>query len=386
MNYLRISNTGLICAEDLILIGSSTKRDQTGKIGMFGSGWKYALAWLLRNGCKPIIYSGSNMIDIDFTIKLHRDIPVEVITVDGRETSLTTQMGPKWTGWMTLREVISNAIDEGSYTINTIWLPQFSGEQNRTTIFIPLNGELSEVMLKYDNYFAFTRKESFSNSYGRIFIKSEPSPMNIYRKGIRCYDTKEMSLIDVDFSDISINEDRLCQSYSIGYRMIDLINDGIPTWLFKKILQEERASWLPYGINNEVMQNLKELIEQGEHFTTASLQKLGGMLLADPNALVIPAEWYKKLQDMGMVKSPFEFLGADAHQFIRTDSRNIAGIQYYLKRFNISLEIRTGKCEPHVFVNNGVAYVKDDSNFNDKELAAGIIKRISEKDLMALMN
>lgn len=385
MNWLRISNDGLICPEDLTLIGSSTKREQSGKIGMFGSGWKYALAWLIRNDCKPLIYSGNEYMNIDFKVKMHRSNIVNVITVNDIETSLTTEMGPKWTGWMALREVISNAIDEGGYSITTQWSPTFSGEQGRTVVYIPMNGELSEVMLKYDSYFAFNRKEVFKNKYGRIFVKSEPSPLNIYRKGIRCYDTKELSSIDVDFEDISINEDRLCQSYTIGYRLHDLVEEGVPTLIFKKILEEEKTDWLPsYHMNDNIFKNVKDLIDTGHSFTTKTLQKLGGMLFSQEGALVIPADWYKKLQDLGLVSSPFEMLGGD-EQFIRTDLKDLKGVEYYLKGFNISMELRSGKCESEVFWSNGVGYVKDNTKLDDKMIAAHIIKRIKPEYLVTLM-
>lgn len=385
MNWLRITNNGMICPEDLMLIGSSTKREQTGKIGMFGSGWKYALAWLIRNDCKPIIYSGTELINIDFNVKMHRTNLVNVITVNGAETSLTTEMGPKWNGWMALREIISNAIDEGGYSITTAWLPQFSGEADKTVVYIPMNGELSEVMLKYDSYFAFNRKEVFKNKFGRIFVKAEPSPMNIYRKGIRCYDTKEVSLIDVDFEDIAINEDRLCQSYTIGYRMHDLIEYGVSTTIFKKLLEEERTDWLPtYHMNDNIFQNVKDLLDTGHCFTTKTLQKLAGMIFSQPGALIIPHEWYKKLQDLGMVVSPFEVLGSE-EQFIRTDVKDLKGVAYHLGAFNLNIELRSGKCESEVFFNNGVGYVKDTTKLDDKGIAAHIIKRINVDYLISLM-
>ena len=44
MNYLMIENKGVLDTEALVLIGASTKRDEEGKIGFFGSGNKYALA------------------------------------------------------------------------------------------------------------------------------------------------------------------------------------------------------------------------------------------------------------------------------------------------------------------------------------------------------
>lgn len=376
MNYLRITNNGLICAEDLMLIGSSTKRDQVGKIGMFGSGWKYALAWLMRNGCKPIIMSGTTLLDVDFTVKMHRDKAVEVITVNGEATSLTTEMGPKWTGWMALREIISNAIDEGGHEIQTAWNPMpFRGEEGITTIYIPMNSELAEVMLQFDRYFAFNRKETFKNPFGRLFLKKESSPMNIYRRGIRCFDTKKESLIDFDFEDIAINEDRLAQSYSINYKVHDMLRAGVPSFVFKAILLEEKSDWIDTYMDDTILNSCKELIEQGETFTTQSLQKLGGMLFGDPNALIIPASWYKKLQDLGLVKSIFESLGGN-EDFIRTDSRNVSGIKYYLSGAGFNLELRSGKCESDAFYNNGVGYVKDDSTIDDKQLAATIIKKM----------
>lgn len=385
MNYLRISNEGQICPEDLTLIGSSTKRDQSNKIGMFGSGWKYALAWMLRNDCKPIIFAGKDRIEIDFNVKMHRTNAVNVITVNDIETSLTTGMGPKWTGWMAIREVLSNAIDEGGHSINTIWAPNnFAGVENETVVYIPMNGELSDVMLKYDSYFAFNRKESYSNDLCRMFFKTEPSQLNIYRKGIRCFDTQVTSKIDFDFCDININEDRLTQSYQIAYKINDILRAGVPTNIFKRVLEEEQLSWLPTSMSDPIMQNINDLINDGYTFTTETLQKLGGLLFSSANALVIPASWYKKLQDLGLVKSPFEFLNSN-ESFIRTDAKNIKGIAYYLKCFNIDIPIKSGKCESHVFVHNGQAYVRDDTNLSDKEIAAGIIKRMDESDLIYLM-
>lgn len=47
--YLKIENEGTVPVEAFTLIGASSKRDDSSKIGMFGSGNKYALAYLLRN-------------------------------------------------------------------------------------------------------------------------------------------------------------------------------------------------------------------------------------------------------------------------------------------------------------------------------------------------
>lgn len=384
MNYLKISNKGLICPEDLMLIGSSTKRDQANKIGMFGSGWKYSLAWLLRNDCKPIIYSGNDEIKIDFNVKMHRTNVVNVITVNDLETSLTTEMGPKWTGWMAIREVLSNAIDEGEHSITTSWLPEFKGEESITTIYIPMSSELSEVMLKFDSYFAFYRKESWSNDTCRLFIKTEESNLNIYRKGIRCYDTNTRSKLDFDFNDIAISEDRLTSDKSIDDSIKKMISDGLPINILKRIILEEKPTWLPYNISDALLENLIELAKSGENFTTDTLRKMGGILFSMPNSLVIPASWYEKLDNLGLVKSPFDKIGA-SYSFIRTEEKDLSGFKYHLSGFNINIECHSGKCETDVFYHNGCAYVKDNTGYSDKELVGKLFYSMAIEDFVSLM-
>ncbi len=275
MNYLRIANNRLICAEDLMLIGSSTKREQQGKIGHFGSGWKYALSWLLRNDCKPVIYSGGNQMIVDYNVIMHRDTAVRVITVDGRETSLTTEMGPKWTGWMALREIISNALDEGGYVMNSEYNPIFKGEESKTVIYVPLNLELGNVLLAFDNYFSFNRTPSYTFPSGKVFVKEVKSKLNIYRKGIRCYDTSSESKLDFDLTDVNINEDRLSALYEIGYKVEQIVRENSNSQLLKKIIEEQNDYWLPSEKPNENISScLKELISAGCTFTTSNIKNL----------------------------------------------------------------------------------------------------------------
>jgi len=382
MNYLRISNAGLICAEDLTLIGSSTKREQTGKIGMFGSGWKYALAWLLRNECNPVIFAGKKQIVVDTKVKLHRDNPVNVITVDEIETSLTTEMGPKWSGWMAIREILSNAIDEGSHTVSTNWSPQMEGVENQTVIYLPMNGELSEVMMKYDKYFAFNRKENYTNKHGRIFVKKEPSEQNIYRRGIRCYDTSDISYLDFDFNDISINEDRLCASYNITQQIRYMIEDIDDTNLLKLLLTDCEVECQPWDMNTNVLERIKELINAGVNFTTSTLVKLGGEFLSGKDPVFIRAEWYKKLQDLGLVKNPFEMFGDD-EAFMRTDAKDLNGVKYFLDGLGINITLQSGKTDrSQVLFKNGIGFVRDDSKYGDRELASMILGKMKADDFL----
>ena len=105
MNYLKFSNKGLLEIEALSLLGASTKRGNDKLIGQFGSGNKFALAYLLRNNYDVKIFSGTEEITISTLEKTFRDQTFSVICFNGKESSITTEFGKDWQLWQALREL-----------------------------------------------------------------------------------------------------------------------------------------------------------------------------------------------------------------------------------------------------------------------------------------
>lgn len=206
MNYLKITNDGLMDPHALSLMGASTKRGDAGKIGFFGTGNKYALAKFLSMGLAVKIYSGTDEISVTTKTVRLGDKSFDVVLIDGQQTSITTEMGPTWETWQAIREVYSNAMDEGNATIELA--SQMEPEAGRTHYYVERNNEIQEIMDSFDEYFATKREPLFSSEFGSIY---QNGTATLYRKGIRC--SPQMPLVssqcDYDLPDIPINEERL---------------------------------------------------------------------------------------------------------------------------------------------------------------------------------
>lgn len=386
MNYIRIENTGLIEIEDLTLIGSSSKRDQDDKIGMFGSGWKYALAYLMRNDLTPVIFRAEDRINIDTNIILHRDKPTEIITVNGKQTSLTTEMGPLWTGWMALREIVSNAIDEGGYRISQYFESdesQLKGQAGKTVIYIKMNNELSKVMINFQSYFSFSRKPIYSNTHGKIYAKPEQSETTIYRRGIKCNENKIICNYDFDFNDIVINESRLASSSTILYSIQEILNHKTtPTEIVKNFMTKDLVRYLDYYFNDDeetIGGHLEKVIIDGYKLLPQSFIKLLGVLAEQGKVAVIPDKWYKIAGNKGLLDE--RSLTGNGYTFYETNEKmNTEFIKYHLSAFNITdVEIKTGACVPEVYCehnpNGSMTIYLDVDIFkrHNAEVIAGII-------------
>jgi len=301
VNFLRIENNGLITAEDLKYIGSSTKRGNDTKIGQFGSGWKFALAWILRNDLSIRIFSGLNEIVVDFEIKNHRDNLVKVLTVDGQETSITSGMGEiDWKGWMALREIVSNAIDEGGEKVSTLFNPEINGVEDKTSIFIEMNGELADILRNFDSYFAFERKPSYSHDGFKLYKKPTSSQTIVFRKGIRCWERANSSF-DFCFENITINESRLSSDSEFYYSFKKEFRKIKSPTIFLDLLKEMPLSALP-DLTEEMLPIMVELLQTNK-FKPRIAETLAGVLIS---GITIPDTWYTKLRDLGLMEDIFE--------------------------------------------------------------------------------
>lgn len=109
-------NQGAIDVDAIVTFGVSVKIGEN-PIGFFGTGLKYAIAVLLREGHSVTIFSGERELrfvtervnvrgqDFDFVLMREGD--------KFTRAGFTTELGKKWQIWMAYRELYCNARDEG---------------------------------------------------------------------------------------------------------------------------------------------------------------------------------------------------------------------------------------------------------------------------------
>jgi hypothetical protein len=214
MKWLLIENKGLLEKESLYLMGASTKRNNENMIGRFGSGNKYAIAVLLRLGIPFHIFSGHTEEILVTTRQVDlRGVIFDIIQVDGQDTSLTIQMGPQWEPWFAIREIYSNAIDEGE--VRVIETEDMNASVGHTRFYIGITEQVQRILDNWNTYFSFDRTDVlFETPYG--ILKVYPNldsneKLMIYRKGILVSDTETYSLYSYDMANIAIDESRIAR-------------------------------------------------------------------------------------------------------------------------------------------------------------------------------
>ena len=254
-----IENKGEIDINGLILMGGSTKRDSKTSIGFFGSGNKYAIATLINKGIDFKIFSGENKIEITTKDVSFRDKKFKQIFINGKETSLTTDMGPLWEEWFAVREWVSNSIDEGESNIipNTT---NINARAGYTRIYVEAVGGIQDVIDNWNNYFSFDREDIHYESEGNKILGNtdKEDSLVLFRKGIRSYHAKGTdSLYHYDMRDFEINESRVIEdTWNANLLITRFYNTVTDTSILQNILKhayskgmyENRLNWY-YGIS-----------------------------------------------------------------------------------------------------------------------------------------
>jgi len=223
-----ISNNGEVDINAFFLMGASTK-DGESKIGYFGTGIKYAIATAMRNNIPLRIFSGKTEITFSTQQVMMRDIPFNVVYINGEKTGITTNMGRDWQPWFVVREFYCNALDEGSSSIELSDDPV--GIKDTTRIYIGCTSEIHDIITDFSKYFSTCRESIISTSAFTVYLPISEE-MTVYRRGLRVFYGRK-SIYDYDLSNISMNEARQSDIYSIevntvyGWRefaVADMIN------------------------------------------------------------------------------------------------------------------------------------------------------------------
>lgn len=253
MKYILIQNDGEIELAAFELIGASTKRNQQGKIGFFGSGLKYAIAFMMRAGMGFRIFTGEQELVFSGKEEKFRDQTFTRICINGNPTSYTTTMGPTWTEpWFVLREIYCNALDETNCQLIKS-TEDVNASAGKTRIYVELTEDLKKIVENWDAYFSADRERifeaakvytSYLGAYSRqsvkVYLKTDGV---IYRRGIRVNMNKKY-LYDYEIDNVKINEDRTATdsgalSYAICDLFTQLVNENYVTHILRSYSFEE---------------------------------------------------------------------------------------------------------------------------------------------------
>ncbi len=209
MKYLKLSNKGELDIRLVSLMGGSTKSNDKFKIGCFGTGLKYTLAWLFRNNVDFKLFIGDRQVQLHTEKETIRGEEFEIICIDGQRSSITTGMGKEWKAWMIVRELWTNSLDEGRASrgiIDNGMEETMIGEVGTTTFYIQISSDIQDVLDHWDKYFVHEDTEClFSNQYYKLYPAGPH--LCIYKNGVLIHEnTSVRAVFRYDVLDAPINE------------------------------------------------------------------------------------------------------------------------------------------------------------------------------------
>lgn len=119
------TNKGHLDLDAIKTMGVSVKETDN-PIGYFGTGFKYAIATLLRNNHKIYMETGNEHYEFWAQPKMIRGKEFQIVIMNNEQLGFTTELGKNWEIWQAFRELYSNCLDEGGvvsdkpYTADTV--------------------------------------------------------------------------------------------------------------------------------------------------------------------------------------------------------------------------------------------------------------------------
>lgn len=327
MKYLKIQNKGELDIRLVALMGGTTKANDQFKIGQWGSGLKYTLAWLIKNNLSFHVFIGDKKVNITTEIENISGVDFEIICIDGKRTSITTQMGgDAWEPWMIVRELWCNALDEGGEFREIT--ESVEGEKDTTIFYVQLSSEIKKVWDNWSDYFIHGVDPMFENDYYKIYQGG--NTLKLYKQGVLIYENKNTrSLFTYDIKQADINELREFKG-TPSCEMTRALADSNPKviqYFLENISEKYHEGEMDYDWWTSFSSAWKETIGEAKIIHPKAIEAMisRGMDFDKASVIIVPEKVYKFLTK--------EFPGIGA---LRTSN----GVNEFYETYNAELEMK----------------------------------------------
>lgn len=298
-NKICFHTGGIINPLSWEIIGMSAKESDSA-IGQFGSGLKFAIAILLRTGHQIEIITEENRYEFSTVNREFRGKTFSIVTCNGKELGITTDMGKHWDLWMAYRELVSNTMDEGGI--------HYQGEPMAQGSNIVITGEdFAALMPKHEEYFVGEREPLIEANRGKIFRGNG----SIFYRGVKVGEVKDAAFSYEITSYLDLTEDRTIRyDYTVKSEVAQIITKEIKDKdLLRKILTLKEDRWeydLDYDWtwSNEMSEVVKDLWENAPTTLNSKVAKLVRSKMPETGWEVFPPDEDQKI----MIDSALSFL------------------------------------------------------------------------------
>lgn len=248
MKYLKIQNRGELDVRLIALMGATTKFTDDTKLGKFGTGLKYAISYFLRNEIEFRLFVGTEEVFFNIEKNEIGTNTFDEIYCNGKSMNITTHYGHQWAAWEGVREIWSNAKDEGDQSYRKIdERAKIEGELGKTSFYIEMTKEIGEVFKNWGDYFLNGEVAIYEDENVAIY-PNNGKYLRLYKNGILIESNKNYkSLFNYDLKHAELNELRQYRGYhnsDIGLALLSSSKEVISILLESIKGSKESKDWL----------------------------------------------------------------------------------------------------------------------------------------------
>lgn len=219
MNKVIFETQGNLDIRAIKTFGINSKPHTKNPIGYFGTGLKYAIAVLMREGCSVRIIINKKTHHIEVQPAMFREKEFGFITMNGEELPFTTELGKNWKMWQAFRELYSNTLDEGG----DAYVPHMDNVRfsaDRTYIVVESEAFVREFDERYNT---FLRGGAITGTSGVQII--DAASHHIFYRGVRIHDLQKPSSLTYNIlHQIDLTEDRTAKyPYQLDHHIMEAL-------------------------------------------------------------------------------------------------------------------------------------------------------------------